>query len=970
MFNRKKVFATGFILLAGMASFLYFSSSVLATTTVNVQMSVPSANVCGNSVIEGSEQCDDGNLVGGDGCSAVCATESGGGSDNPPAISSVITSTQSTSAVISWSASDDYGIVTSSLVFGITTAYGTDGAVSGSYSSSIVGLTPSTEYFFRISAIDTGGQSVGYSGNFLTLAETQAPIISNILVIPGINTADVSWQTDEVADSQINYGLTSQYGNTTSNGALVLSHNIQLLNLLPNTTYHYRIVSTDPMGNSAFTPDAIFKTLKDDVSPPDVSNFLATPDGNSIRLTWNNPPLLGTPDFSGVRIVRKIGGSSANISDGLLVYTGAGELFVDSNVQREVNYFYTAFSFDTSLNYSAGVFDDAQLGASGGQSEICGNGLDDDSNGLVDCADPACSSNSDCHSSGGGSDQEIDSTNLLYYVGNGLIRVYPTYQTNQSTHAMFMVDDVWAAGDLGTVLGLAGTDLTVGVPKDILIGDVQKMTLAINGGEHQFAFDNVMETYFAKVYFPDVGENDAVLHVLYTNGSTAFSNFVIKSLPHGVVRDADDKPISGVIISIVNSLGERFDAERYGEQNPQLTNSNGFYGWVVPNDIYVIRAEKDGYLAREVGPLGPSNHVINSNLTLHVVPPKILENVDGDKTVGENVAIVGKNILKNGGLGLQIVEDLKEDPKVQDFASNVVAPVVTSLVAVGLLSLVPWAALLNLLQFLFLQPLMLLGRRKREKWGIVYNSLNKLPIDLATVRLLNATTGKIVQSRVTDAEGRYVFIAEPGKYRISVYKSGLVFPSAVLKNYKEDVEKVDLYHGEIIDVSEADTQIAANIPLDPIGATKTPFSLFFHKFQQRLYIAMSLVGFLATLFTLYLAPRWYVWLLLGVHVSAFLLFLRLTKVKKPKGWGIVYDAKSKKPIGRVIARLFDSQFNKLVDTKLTDRKGRYSFLVGGNKYYVTYDCKGYEHNETDVIDLTKDKSGVVAKDVWMKVKVV
>jgi len=35
------------------------------------------AQSCGNGIIEGAEQCDDGNLVGNDGCSVTCAIESG-----------------------------------------------------------------------------------------------------------------------------------------------------------------------------------------------------------------------------------------------------------------------------------------------------------------------------------------------------------------------------------------------------------------------------------------------------------------------------------------------------------------------------------------------------------------------------------------------------------------------------------------------------------------------------------------------------------------------------------------------------------------------------------------------------------------------------------------------------------------------------------------------------------------------------
>jgi cysteine-rich repeat protein len=31
--------------------------------------------VCGNSIVEGGEQCDDGNLNNGDGCSSICKIE-------------------------------------------------------------------------------------------------------------------------------------------------------------------------------------------------------------------------------------------------------------------------------------------------------------------------------------------------------------------------------------------------------------------------------------------------------------------------------------------------------------------------------------------------------------------------------------------------------------------------------------------------------------------------------------------------------------------------------------------------------------------------------------------------------------------------------------------------------------------------------------------------------------------------------
>lgn len=39
---------------------------------------VPPPIACGNGLLEGTEQCDDGNLVSGDGCSALCIVEGGG----------------------------------------------------------------------------------------------------------------------------------------------------------------------------------------------------------------------------------------------------------------------------------------------------------------------------------------------------------------------------------------------------------------------------------------------------------------------------------------------------------------------------------------------------------------------------------------------------------------------------------------------------------------------------------------------------------------------------------------------------------------------------------------------------------------------------------------------------------------------------------------------------------------------------
>lgn len=55
----------------------YCSGGTPATLTQNCTV-IPPAPVCGNSIVESGEQCDDGNLFEGDGCSAYCKVESCG----------------------------------------------------------------------------------------------------------------------------------------------------------------------------------------------------------------------------------------------------------------------------------------------------------------------------------------------------------------------------------------------------------------------------------------------------------------------------------------------------------------------------------------------------------------------------------------------------------------------------------------------------------------------------------------------------------------------------------------------------------------------------------------------------------------------------------------------------------------------------------------------------------------------------
>ncbi len=93
-------------------------------------------------------------------------------------------------------------------------------------------------------------------------ADTTPPVISAVAAASISSTgATVSWATDEASNSQVEFGLTTTYGSSTSlDGSATLSHSQVITGLAANATYHYRVRSRDGAGNLATSTDFTFLT--------------------------------------------------------------------------------------------------------------------------------------------------------------------------------------------------------------------------------------------------------------------------------------------------------------------------------------------------------------------------------------------------------------------------------------------------------------------------------------------------------------------------------------------------------------------------------------------------------------------------------------------------------------------------------------------------------------------------------------
>ena len=195
---------------------------------------------------------------------------------------------------LSWSASTDNTAVTGYRIYRngtqITTTTGT------TYSNT--GLSASTLYTYTVSAYDLAGnvssQSTGASATTQNqpVADTTAPTITSIASSVTTTGATISWTTNEAGTSRVEYGLTTSYGNTTSLSTSLTSHSHTLSSLPPNTTYHYRVNTTDSAGNTATSQDRTFTTsaVSDTTAPSSITDLTTSSLGQtSLTLSWTVP---------------------------------------------------------------------------------------------------------------------------------------------------------------------------------------------------------------------------------------------------------------------------------------------------------------------------------------------------------------------------------------------------------------------------------------------------------------------------------------------------------------------------------------------------------------------------------------------------------------------------------------------------------------------------------------------------------
>ncbi len=254
----------------------------------------------------------------------------------PPVISEVaVTDITADGATISWK-TDEVG--SGYVEYGATADYGNqtsfDSSLTLDHSTALAGLSPDTEYHYRIVSTDEAGNEITSPDNTFTteplpssepVAETsattspaeatttgsEATTSAESLMFYAITPEDILktavtiyWETSVPADSLIEYGVTPDLGQLSDHSAaLMTTHEMAISGLTPDTLYYFRAVSK-PSGATTAAMSELheFTTLAEPIIVDPAADIIGVTTSAvteaSATISWStNEPTVGTVEY-------------------------------------------------------------------------------------------------------------------------------------------------------------------------------------------------------------------------------------------------------------------------------------------------------------------------------------------------------------------------------------------------------------------------------------------------------------------------------------------------------------------------------------------------------------------------------------------------------------------------------------------------------------------------------------------------
>ena len=233
--------------------------------------------------------------------------------------------------------------------------------------------------------------------------------------------------------------------------------------------------------------------------------------------------------------------------------------------------------------------------------------------------------------------------------------------------------------------------------------------------------------------------------------------------------------------------------------------------------------------------------------------------------------------------------------------------------------------------------------RNKDKFGLIYDQLTKKPLPGAIIRLFEYGTMKMIATTVSDSKGHFFFAVKPGQYVISVIKKGFIFPSKTASQEAHYMEQA--YFGQTIRIAVDASVITVKIPLDRTIKSKIKRPIFLDLLTSNaVRYTILITGSAISIFIMLSVGGLSNFLMTSLYLILW-IFEFITQHKEYK-FNRVYDRSNKSPIDLAVVRVM-SENGKLVETNVSDFKGRFVAKISSQSDKISIDRVGYQHIEAE-----------------------
>ncbi|MFH0973064.1 MAG: fibronectin type III domain-containing protein [Patescibacteria group bacterium] len=449
--------------------------------------------------------------------------------------------------------------------------------------------------------VDVSATVLTQPSNNSFAGDDKKPIITKIEIRDiTINSAVIYWETDEFSTSAIDYGLTLNYelgSIVDQTNSLFTVHKIILENLKPNTIYYFRIRSMDNSGNKVISENLNFSTLavQDKTSPVNISELYAKPGDKEIFLSWINPDDI---DFAKVRIERSLEKFPINLGDGELVYEGKETSYLDKNLINNTQYYYTAWSYDNTGNFSSGALasatplstDIVQKQPQTSKELIQPHSLISQPSDLDLIKEPEKIIV-----------KKLKNTDISFFVYNDFIKLN---LINNKIHVF------------------SETALTISIPLDKISKPVKIIQVIIDNQIYFLKLNKEKKAYEGRIkILEDLEQCCLTTLIFYEDDSMDIITNKITVEPRGRVYGKNKNLIKEAVLTLYwyneqQKKWQVWDGTKYNQKNPQVSDDEGRYEFIAPRGNYYFIISKEGYLTAKTQEFYVADNLINYNVIL------------------------------------------------------------------------------------------------------------------------------------------------------------------------------------------------------------------------------------------------------------------------------------------------------------------------------------------------------------------